>query len=167
MGFDSSVEKLQSEFEENPLNFFVEAELQARLKELIQEEVSGKTKIVDTENYPGTEKHRKYTDKALEADSIDRTHLEVKTEQELRDKYDLDESDFEFAEDFFKTNPADRERLYTVLDEENLSEASALALMHIWYENAEATLTVLKEMYTTPVPIQVKQKLSTVSVKLT
>lgn len=82
MRFDSTVEKLQSEFEKNPLNFFVEAELQARLKELIRDEINGETEIVDTENYPGTEKHREYTDKALEAESIERTHLEVKTEQE-------------------------------------------------------------------------------------
>jgi hypothetical protein len=82
MNYENTVENLQSEFEENPLNFFVEAELQARLKQLIQQEISRETEIADTENFPGTEKHREYTDKALETDSIDRTHLEVKTDQE-------------------------------------------------------------------------------------
>jgi hypothetical protein len=80
--YENTVDNLQSEFEENPLNFFVEAELQARLKQLIQQEISRETEIADTENFPGTEKHREYTDKALETDSIDRTHLEVKTDQE-------------------------------------------------------------------------------------
>jgi hypothetical protein len=82
MNYENTVENLQSEFEENPLNFFVEAELQARLKQLIQQEISGETKIADTKNFPGTEKHREFTDKALETDSINRTHLEVKTSQE-------------------------------------------------------------------------------------
>lgn len=82
MNYENTVENLQSEFEENPLNFFVEAELQSRLKQLIQQKISGETEITDTKNFPGTEKHREYTDKALETDSIDRTHLEVKTAQE-------------------------------------------------------------------------------------
>lgn len=82
MDYEAAISQLQSEFEENPLDFFVEAELQARLQEILKEQVSGKTKVTETENEPGTQKHRDYTDAALETDYINRVHLEVKTEQE-------------------------------------------------------------------------------------
>ncbi len=116
--------------------------------EEIQESVQKSREVEDINELDDTSQNAllRRTGKESEKEAFRR----VKLKQELQDKYDLEESDFEFAEDYFETQPEDREQLYTVLNEDNISEASVLALMHIWYENSDAPLNrAEREVYYT------------------
>ncbi|MFB6245480.1 MAG: helicase-related protein [Candidatus Nanohaloarchaea archaeon] len=64
----------------------------------------------------------------------------VRLKKDLREEHGLSEDDFEFAEEFFNTDPADRELVYTQLPEESIPEARVLGLMHLWHEGTAAPL---------------------------
>ncbi len=64
----------------------------------------------------------------------------IRLKKDLRESYNLTESDFEFAEEFFSEAPGNRESLYTVLPESAFEEGNVLGLMHLWYEDKDSPL---------------------------
>jgi len=60
--------------------------------------------------------------------------------KELKEEFGLTSEDFNFSEEFFETQPEERETLYTCLDGESAPSKGVLGLMHVWFENNEATL---------------------------
>ncbi len=68
----------------------------------------------------------------------------IRLKKDLREEYELTESDFEYAKEFFGEKPGDRETLYTVLPESALDEANVLGLAHLWYEDKKSPLNRTK-----------------------
>jgi superfamily II DNA or RNA helicase/HKD family nuclease len=64
----------------------------------------------------------------------------IRLKKDLREDYNLTESDFEFAEEFFGEIPEDREIIYTVLPEHTFDEGNVLGLMHLWYQDKDSPL---------------------------
>lgn len=64
----------------------------------------------------------------------------IRLKKDLREDYNLTESDFEFAKEFFSETPENRESLYTVLPGHTFDEGNVLGLMHLWYEDRDSPL---------------------------
>jgi superfamily II DNA or RNA helicase/HKD family nuclease len=59
--------------------------------------------------------------------------------QELNEDYDLDASDFEFAEEYFSDTPAERDFLYTnAVGHESGPQPGVFGLAHLWFEDEES-----------------------------
>ena len=58
--------------------------------------------------------------------------------RELNEDYGLETSDFEYAEDFFEDDPAEREFLYTnAINHEKGPRPGVFGLAHLWFDNEE------------------------------
>jgi superfamily II DNA/RNA helicase len=104
------------------------------IKESVQEsrEVDDINELDDTSRNALLSK----TGKESEKEAFERIRLK----KDLREKYDLRESDFEYAQEFFQTQPEERDTLYTCFAENALPEADVLGLMHVWYDSTQTPL---------------------------
>jgi SNF2 family DNA or RNA helicase len=64
----------------------------------------------------------------------------IRLKQDLQDKHNLAEDDFDYAQEYFQQAPQNRPTLHTVFPNNALPEARVLGLMHLWHEDRESTL---------------------------
>jgi hypothetical protein len=82
--------------------------------------------------------------------------------KELDEEYGLSESDFEYAAEFFETEPAERELLYTnVTDHDKGPRPGVFGLVHLWFDDDdhESPLgRVRRAFYYKPFTDEVKER---------
>jgi superfamily II DNA/RNA helicase len=64
----------------------------------------------------------------------------IRLQKELKEEHGLAESDFDYARSFFRNEPEDRDKIYTVLPKQSLKEADVLGLLHEWNQGRDVPL---------------------------
>jgi len=89
--------------------------------------------------------------------------------QQLNEDYGLGEEDFEFAEDYFETDPAERTLLYTnVMDGDSGHAPGVFGLAHLWFDGDTAPLgRTRRALYARPSGRDVEEVSAVRSLKIT